>query len=353
VRILFLAEANSPHVHFWCSEFAHLGWEVKVASCDYDSDFSGHRLTARAGDGPWRYLGLVDEIRSLVTEFKPHVVNAHFLPTYGLAAAVAKVHPLVLTLWGSDILVSGRRGLLRRSRSRFVLKRADLVVGDSKHLIAEAARIQPLDKTLVVSFGVKRSWYESGREKPIVEGDRVRILSTRRLEPIYDVGTLIRAVRILVDQGKEIELTVVGTGSRRQRLQSLTAELKLQSHVQFTGALPQEKLFGAYRNADIYVSTAKSDSTSVSLLEAMSQKLYPVVTDIPANHEWLESEQHFFEVGDPQDLAAKIVIGMDAQQRTLAYSSYEPTLRQRGIREDQMKVAHLSFVKLIEEYERT
>jgi glycosyltransferase involved in cell wall biosynthesis len=39
--------------------------------------------------------------------------------------------------------------------------------------------------------------------------------------------------------------------------------------------------------ADLYVSTALSDSTSVSLLEAMAAKLVCVVTEIPGNSEWI------------------------------------------------------------------
>jgi len=38
---------------------------------------------------------------------------------------------------------------------------------------------------------------------------------------------------------------------------------------------------------DVYVSAARSDTTSVSLLEAMACGLFPIVTDIPANREWI------------------------------------------------------------------
>lgn len=352
MRILFLSEALSPHISRWQSEFSSLGWETLVASCDYGTDFDGQKLASRVESGVFRYLSLADQIRQLVTGFEPHLVNAHFLPTYGLAAAIAKVHPLVLTLWGSDILIVGGADLLRRLRSRYVLKRADLVVGDSRHLVAEAAKIQPFGKSLVVSFGVKKSWYESGRERRLIDSDRIKLLSTRRLEPIFDVACLIRAARILADKEINFQLTVVGDGSQRQRLQSLTADLDLTSRVEFSGALSPGNMFSAYRKADVYLCAARTDSTSVSLLEAMSQKLYPVVSDIPVHREWLESEQHFFPVSNPEQLAARIMDGLAAEKREAAYQGYAPALRQWGIREDQMKVASLSFVKLIEEYER-
>lgn len=353
MKILFLSEAISPHVGRWQQEFDKLGWETLVASCDYDSAFTGHKLTTSSDSGPFRYLFLVDQIRELVTNFSPHLVNAHFLPTYGLAAAVAKVHPLIVTLWGSDILISGNRGMFTRWRSRFVLKRADLVVADAKCLLEEARRIQPFEKSLVTSFGVKRSWYDGGKERVLKDADSVTIISTRRLEPQYDVETLIKAAKILADESVTFHLKIVGSGSCEQRLKELAAELGLSDIIEFAGYLSPERLYSAYHSADVYVSTSPSDSTSVSLLEAMSQRLYPVVTDIPGNREWLEVEEHFFEAHDAEALAEKIKGGLSRETRQMAYEAYERNLRQRGIREDQMKAAHLTFLKLIDEYERS
>jgi glycosyltransferase involved in cell wall biosynthesis len=352
MRILFLSEAISPHIARWQQEFEKLGWDAAVASCDYDTGFSGHKLTAGSGSGPFRYLFLVDQVRELVNKFSPHLVNAHFLPTYGLAAAAAKVHPLIVTLWGSDILVSGDKGMFRRWRTRFVLKRADLVVADAKCLLEAARRIQPFERSLVTSFGVKRSWYDGGRERTLKDVEQVTIISTRRLEPQYDVETLIRAAKILAVASVPFRLKIVGSGTCERRLRELATELELNDFVEFAGHLSSDRLYAAYHSADIYVSSSPTDSTSVSLLEAMSQKLYPVVTDIAGNREWLEDERHFFKAGDAVDLAEKIKGGLTREARGKAYADYGQNLQQRGIREDQMKAAHLTFLKLIDEYER-
>ncbi len=42
------------------------------------------------------------------------------------------------------------------------------------------------------------------------------------------------------------------------------------------------------KSCEIFVSVPSSDASSVSLLEAMALGLFPVVTDIPANREWIE-----------------------------------------------------------------
>lgn len=352
MKILFLGEAISPHLIRWHNSFEKLGWDVKMASCDFRDDFSGVRLRPKWSKGPLRYISIVDQAEKLIAEYEPNIINAHFLPTYGLTAALINAHPLVLTLWGSDLLLTGTRGFLRTKRSQFVLKRADLVVMDSQMMVAETKKIFPIERHLVVSFGVRKSWFESGEARNLTESKPLRVLSTRRHEPLYDVATLLRAARILQDFGLHMKLTVAGSGSQEQCLRELAAELGIDAMTTFTGYQNDEQLFNLYRSHDVYVSTAKSDSSSVSLLEAMSQKMYPVVTDIPGNREWLGDDSHFFPSGDAQALAERIKLGVTVEARARAVEQYWQVLASKGIREQQMSLADYTFKRLIDELAR-
>jgi glycosyltransferase involved in cell wall biosynthesis len=73
-------------------------------------------------------------------------------------------------------------------------------------------------------------------------------------------------------------------------------------------ALDQFALAELLRGADIYVSTSRSDSTSVSLLEAMASGAFPVVTDIPGNRVWIAHSENglLFPAGDSDALASCI-----------------------------------------------
>ena len=79
--------------------------------------------------------------------------------------------------------------------------------------------------------------------------------------------------------------------------------------------------------ADIYVSASRSDGTSLSLLEAMAAGAFPVVSDIPANREWLtgQGDGLLFDVDGDKMLAdclekairdepQKIRIGLEPQR---------------------------------------
>jgi glycosyltransferase involved in cell wall biosynthesis len=57
------------------------------------------------------------------------------------------------------------------------------------------------------------------------------------------------------------------------------------------------------------VSTSLYDGTSVSLLEAMGSGAFPIVTDIPANREWIVNGENGFlvPIDEERSLAEKIV----------------------------------------------
>jgi glycosyltransferase involved in cell wall biosynthesis len=62
---------------------------------------------------------------------------------------------------------------------------------------------------------------------------------------------------------------------------------RLTDCVSFRGGYLPAELPQMLAESDVYVSASKWDGTSPALLEAMSAGVYPVVTDIPANREWL------------------------------------------------------------------
>ena len=48
-----------------------------------------------------------------------------------------------------------------------------------------------------------------------------------------------------------------------------------------------EEVYAHFRAADVYLSCAHSDGTSISMVEALASGLPVVVTDLPSNREWI------------------------------------------------------------------
>jgi glycosyltransferase involved in cell wall biosynthesis len=107
--------------------------------------------------------------------------------------------------------------------------------------------------------------------------------SIGRLEPVKNYQVALRALARIVDlDGAPPPLLVlVGDGSERGMLEELAKTLGIAGRVRFLGWRDEvERLYGAF---DLFTLSSRSEGTSISLLEAMSTGLCPVVTDVGGN----------------------------------------------------------------------
>lgn len=307
MRLAFLADASLVHTQRWVNAFAARGHACLLASLERGEGYACRTVWLRDRASLPRFARYTLEIapvRRVLRDFRPDVVNAHFLPNYGWMAVHAAGRPRVLTTLGSDILTVPRQSALHAWRTRYVLRHCDAVTADAAMLARaiEAFGVAP-ERILMVPFGIEAERFATPAPRPDTP---FVLLSTRRLEPVYDVETFLRACTPFVAAvGAGVEIHVAGNGSREAALRELAASLP----VRFLGWLSQPDLDAALRRAHVYVSTSRSDSTSVSLLEAMAAGLFPVVSDIIANREWIVDGGNglLFPCGDAEALAHCLV----------------------------------------------
>lgn len=286
------------------------------------------RLPALPLPGVLRYPLSVPRLRRELERFRPDVVDAHFVPNYGLMGALSGFRPLSVAAWGSDLLVTASAGaLLQNARARFVLERAALVLCDAANL-AEAARRAGADPARVrtISWGVDRALFRpaAGREPGL-------LLSTRMHEDVYDLATVIEGAARVLAAHPHARLVLAGDGSRRAALERLAASRLPRDRHRFVGRLAPAELAGWLARAGVYLSASRSDSTSQSLLEAMATGALPVVSDIEGNREWVveggEGERlgqaRLFAPGDASALAGAV-------ERALADPAWSDRARLRN-----------------------
>lgn len=307
-----------------------------------------------------KYPLSVRKVKKIVEKIKPDLINAHFVPNYGLIGALSGQRPLVVSTWGSDILISPKKSFLHRLRVKYVLNKADLITTDAK-VLTQAILNLGINETKVIEspMGIDKnliSGYEKRRFDPSCPKERKKfvILSNRRLEPVYDVITLIKAVPMVIKQApKRVKFVIVGEGSERNRLIQLVKDLKVEEYVEFKGELSRKDLIDCYEDSDIYISTSLSDSTSVSLLEAMALGLIPIVTDIPGNREWIEDKKSgfLFPISDHNALAKRIIYVTNEFTDWFDFREKNVSLiKKKAIWEDNMKAVEKEFLKLIQTY---
>jgi glycosyltransferase involved in cell wall biosynthesis len=125
-------------------------------------------------------------------------------------------------------------------------------------------------------------------------------------------------------------------------LEALADREGIREWVRFEGFVEEARLRALYREAEYYVSLSLSDSTSQSLLEAMAAGLFPIVTDIAGNREWITHRRHGYLVPtrDPGAVAA-----------ALAEASREPEAKPMTEAARAVVVERGSFRKTLDELE--
>jgi len=289
------------HTQRWVRWFRSRGHEVRVWSLEPGpAELGADVLPSAPLPGVLRYPLAVPALRRALAAYAPDVIDAHFVPNYGLMGALAGCRPLVVSAWGSDLLAGGAADPLRAARARFVLSRADLVIADGDNLAEAARRLGGGSRVRMIPWGIDVERFRLGGAR-----ERGLILSTRMHEPVYDIPTVIRAARDVLAREPRARLAVAGEGSLTRELQALAAALLPPGRWMFLGRLDAATMADWLARAEIYVSASRSDSTSVSLLEAMACGAVPVVADIEGNRPWVRDREgaRTFMPGDATALA--------------------------------------------------
>lgn len=309
MRILYVADALSIHTRRWAEAFRDRGAEVHIASFRA-AEIPGvaiHTLPT-AGLGKLGYLLAIPALRGLVARLKPDVVHAQYVTSYGFIAAMARLKPLVVTAWGTDVLIAPHESALSRWLAARALAAADQVTTVAEHMNASVAALGvPAAKVLALPFGVDTVLFHPPLE-PRPPAAPLRVISTRNFAPVYSVHTVIYAVQRVCAAGREVQLDLVGAGPLKAELEAQVQAAGLGPRVRFHGHVDPARLVALLGAAHVFVSSAVSDGNNVSLNEAMACGCFPLATAIPANTQWIEDGRNggLFPPGDAARLAAWI-----------------------------------------------
>jgi glycosyltransferase involved in cell wall biosynthesis len=106
-------------------------------------------------------------------------------------------------------------------------------------------------------------------------------------------------------------------GSQGAAIRQILIKGGVENRVTFPGQISNAEMPRFYHMADLYISPSHVDGSSVSLMEALACGLPCLVSDIPANKEWVFEGQNgwLFHDGDDNELAAKILKAMDLREK--------------------------------------
>lgn len=302
-HLLFFADAGSVHTRRWVGAMVERGWRCTVVSRHAHALPGTEVIALETADGRLPWFTAVPRVRALVRRLAPDLVHGHYITSYGFwAACAAQGHPLVLSAWGSDILVTPRSSRLAHALTGWTLRRADLITADSEDMLAAIAAWRPRAPLHQILWGA-----DTDKFQPQPRADRpLRIVSLRNWEPLYRIDVLLRALARLdeLDSSLAPELHLLGGGPDEAALRALGRALGLDGRLHWHGRVAEDRLAEVVCQAHLSVSVPVSDATSVSLIESMAAGLAVVVSDLPANRQWVDERGgRLVPAGDVEALA--------------------------------------------------
>lgn len=272
MKILVLAQLNSPHTIRWCD------WLM-----EHNIDVFPISITDP------------EQIKRQIELYKPDILHAFFLPIWGYAAYKTGFHPLVVTAIGSDLLQ------YQNYQWDFIhnpLAAADAFVGLSReltHLGVEYGADQLKART--IHLGVDTLLFKKGysplRNKWRKDPKTKIILSVRHMSELYNHDTIFRALWLISKERSDVEIMHVdpnGDPDYFQKMADLIDELGITNKVNSHEALPHYRMPQAYNAADVVIGIPKTDGLPVSMLEAMACEVPYIATDTETNRAFLPRE---------------------------------------------------------------
>lgn len=283
MKILLLAGANCIHTARWANGLVSRGIEVHLVSAHENA----HELDARVhlhilkNKAPFGYFTAVLEVRKLIKQLQPGLVNVHYATGYGLLARFVGFKPTLLSVWGSDVYDFPEKSFLHRGLLRGSLKSATAIASTSHCMARKTAETFQHEKVFITPFGIDETVF-SPCTKPDALQNKIVLGTVKTLKHGYGIDVLIKAFAQAwktLGSPENLKLEISGGGSDLDMLQNLVQDLGVSEQVIFHGQVNHQDVPNMLNRLDIYCAFSRFESFGVAILEASSCEKPVIVSD--------------------------------------------------------------------------
>ena len=329
MRIIYFSLGYCTHDYRFLKAISEGGHEVFFVQLEGNERQVEDRLVPpnvqqviwKGGREPFRWGNLVKlilDFRRLTKEIKPDLIHAGPIQTCAFIAILSGFRPILTMSWGFDLMDDVHKSKWMEWVTRYTLKRSTFFTSDANVTRDMAVKygMNP-EKTVVFPWGVDLEHFAPETDHRLLNTDHFTLFCNRSWETRYGVDVLARAFVKVVGQNENVDLILLNGGSQGANIRRILQSGGVLDRVTFGGQVSQTDLSRWVHMADLYISPSHVDGSSVSLMEALGSGLPCLVSDIPANKEWVFENENgwLFRDGDADHLAEKILAAISQREK--------------------------------------
>jgi len=271
------------------------------------------------------YFYWARRLRTVLKRLGAEILLTLYGGTFGALAYLSGFRPYSVYVVGTDVLFGDS---LKRAISRLVLIRAAAVFSNGDYLARRTQELAPTARVHGLYLGTDIEKFAPG----CPPAQPITVVCLRGFTEIYNNELIVRALATIPDELSGFETVFAAAGPLLSKTRALADEILTPAQrksVRFLGGASRDEIASLLRNAHIYVSVSRSDGTSLSLMEGLSCGLFPVLSDIAQNREWVFPEAGngiLVSVSDPAALAKALLHAVSSKELRAKAAHYNREL---------------------------
>ena len=208
---------------------------------------------------------------------------------------------------------------------------ADFTIAITNWLLAQMKRDYPLlrsDQAILGRIGVDtRHWIPAAPSRPL-EGT-IRGITVGRLHSAKGHDVLIKAIKLLAEEGVDVHWRIAGSGPEREALEAQIGQSGLNHRIRLLGSLSEDQIIEEMRSADVFALASHAEPLGVVYMEAMAMGVATIGTSAGGVAEIIDHGKTGWLI-PPNDV--------DALARAIRSLMTDPALRHQLAREGRKSI---------------
>ena len=181
-------------------------------------------------------------------------------------------------------------------------------VCDSEHIKSILIRlIGNTKRVLVIPYGIDLEILLNSSKRKNRDRSQLNIAALRNWNEVHSQPEILDSVDLLYRKYPNIRLHIAGQGPDKLRSAEKIKNLEEKGILIDHGPVSNIDLMNILSDCHIYISNARVDGSSVTLLEAMYLKCLCLVPSIPGNESWVINEVSGITFKEPVDALEKAI----------------------------------------------